>query len=66
MGIDHEIHYDCEPKRALTLAGLAGRLKGRDRAGRVLQLYREQGDHRPPSQIGFEMVRRTPDGTEET
>jgi hypothetical protein len=66
MGIDYIIHYDCEPKRALTLEGLVNRLKGRDRAARIVDLYRDQGDHRAPSQMGFEMVRRLPDGSEET
>lgn len=66
MGIDYIIDYACEPKRALTVPGIMGRLKGRDRAEAVIQLYREQGDMRPPSQIGFEMVRRDAEGTEET
>ncbi|HVO68621.1 MAG TPA: hypothetical protein VMT24_01165, partial [Aggregatilineaceae bacterium] len=46
--------------------GLVNRLKGRDRAARIVDLYRDQGDHRAPSQMGFEMVRRLPDGSEET
>lgn len=66
MGIDHIIDYDCPPKRALTVPGLMGRLKGRDRAEAVIQLYRDQGDMRPPSEMGFEMVRRTAEGVEET
>jgi len=66
MGIDYIIHYDCVPKRAFTVEGLMGRLKGRDRARAVIQLYRDHGDQRPPSKMGFEMVRRLPDGTEET
>jgi hypothetical protein len=66
MGIDYVIQYGCEPKRALTIEGLMGRLKGRDRAARIIQLYRENGDTRPPSKMGFEMARRLPDGSEET
>ena len=65
MAIDYEIHYDCEPKRALTLEGLMGRLKGRDRAAAIMKLYRDSGDLRPPSEMGFEMVRRTASGEEE-
>jgi hypothetical protein len=65
MGIDYVIDLACEPKRAFTLEGLVGRLKGRERAASVIQLYRAEGDERPPSQMGFEMVRRTSDGTEE-
>jgi hypothetical protein len=66
MGIDYLIHYDCEPKRAVTLEGLITRLKGRDRAEKIIKLYRVNGDQRSPSHMGFEMVRRTPDGEEET
>lgn len=65
MAIDYEIHYDCEPKRALTLEGLMGRLKGRDRAAAIMKLYHDSGDHRPPKEMGFEMVRRSPEGAEE-
>ena len=66
MGVDYIIHYDCQPKQALTLEGMMGRLKGRERAQAIIQLYRDEGDHRPPSEMGFEMVRRLPDGSEET
>jgi len=65
MGIDYLIHYDCEPKRALTVEGLMARLKGRERANAIIQLYRERGDMRPPREMGFEMVRRTASGDEE-
>jgi hypothetical protein len=66
MGVDYIIHYDCEPKRALSLEGLVERLKGRDRAEAVIRFYRDQGDQRSPANMGFEMVRRSADGTEET
>ena len=65
MGIDYIIHYDCEPKRALTVEGLMGYLKGRERAHAIIDLYRDNGDHRAPSEMGFEMVRRTADGGED-
>jgi len=65
MGIDYIVNLDCAPKRALTVEGLMGRLKGRDRAEKIIQLYRDQGDLRPPQQMAFEMVRRLPDGSEE-
>lgn len=65
MGIDYVVHYDCEPKRALTTEGLMLRLKGRDRAERIIALYRDQGDYRRPREMGFEMVRRTAEGDEE-
>lgn len=66
MGIDYLIDLDCAPKRALTLPGLMGRLKGRERAAAIIDLYRRQGDQRPAAEMGFEMVRRLPDGSEET
>src|SRR5262249_48350121 len=31
-----------------------------------MQLYRDHGDQRPPSEMGFELARRLPDGSEET
>lgn len=65
MGIDYVVHYDCEPKRALTLEGLMLRLKGRDRADAIIELYRAQGDQRPPREMGFELVRNTAEGGEE-
>ncbi|MEP7289303.1 MAG: hypothetical protein ABI947_26425 [Chloroflexota bacterium] len=66
MGIDHVIDLDCVPKQTLSTMGLLSRLKARDRAATIQKLYRDNGDNRPPSEMGFEMVRRLPDGTEET
>jgi hypothetical protein len=66
MAIDHVIDLDCVPKRALTTPGILARIKARNRADAVIQLYRDHNDHRPPSEMGFELVRRTPDGEEET
>ena len=65
MGVDYTIQQDCMPKAVLGLPGLMGRLKGRDRAEAIIQLYRAQGDMRPVEEMGFEMVRRAADGTEE-
>jgi hypothetical protein len=65
MGIDYVVDYDCPPKQTVTLPGLMGRLKGRDRAEAIIELYRRNGDHRPVAEMGFEMARRLPDGTEE-
>src|SRR5258708_35705253 len=48
------------------MAGVLQRLKARDRAAAIIKLYRDNGDQRPPSEMGFEMARRLPDGTEET
>ncbi|MBX3066693.1 MAG: hypothetical protein KF726_27180 [Anaerolineae bacterium] len=66
MGVDYVIDYDCVPKRTLTTMGLLSRLKAQTRAEAIIKLYRDNGDMRPPSEMGFEMVRRTPDGEEET
>ncbi len=66
MAIDHVIDLDCQPKQTLSTPGLLARLKARDRAETIIKLYRDHGDQRPPSEMGFEMVRRQPDGTEET
>lgn len=65
MGIDHVIDLDCIPKQTLSTAGIAARLKAQQRAAAVIKLYRDRGDYRPPQEIGFEMVRRTADGSEE-
>ena len=65
MGIDYVIDYDCVPKAQLGTIGIMERLKARQRAQAVIKLYRDRGDNRPPSQMGFEMVRRTADGQEE-
>jgi len=64
MAIDYAIDYPCTPKRTLTTPGILARLKGRDRARRVIQLYREADDDRPYDQMGFEFTRSTPEGEE--
>ncbi len=66
MAIDHMIDYGCVPKETLGTDGIVERLKARDRAATVIQLYRENGDQRPPSEMGFEMTRTALDGAEET
>lgn len=66
MAIDYLIDYQCYPKQELTSEGIVERLKGRARAEAVIKLFRNNGDHRPASEIGFELARNTPDGSEET
>jgi hypothetical protein len=66
MAIDYVIDLPCTPKDTLTTPGILRRLKGRDRAAAIQKLYRDHGDNRAPAEMGFEMVRRLPDGTEET
>ena len=65
MAIDYIIDYDCDPKRDLTTGGIVERLKGEERAHKIIQLFRASGDQRPPSEMGFEFTRSTPEGVEE-
>lgn len=66
MAIDYIIDYNCIPKQTLTTEGLLERLKAGERAQTIIRFFREHGDNRPPKEMGFEMIRRTADGTEET
>lgn len=66
MAIDYLIDYKCYPKQELTSDGIVERLKGRARAEAVVKLFRNNGDNRPVSEIGFELGRNTVDGNEET
>ena len=66
MAIDYIIDYACVPKQTLGTEGILERLKGRERAESVIQLFRRNGDQRPPSEMGFEMARTTAGGQEET
>jgi hypothetical protein len=65
MAIDYIIDYACVPKETLTTEGIVERLKARERAASVIRLFRENGDQRPPSQMGFEFTRTNPQGEEE-
>lgn len=65
MAIDYTIDYDCEPKRQLSTEGIRQRLKGAERAALIIQQYRDVGDERPPSEMGFEFTQRTPEGETE-
>lgn len=64
MAIDYIIDYDCAPKQALTSDGIIERLKGEARAQRIIALFRQNGDDRPPSEMGFEFTRSTPEEEE--
>lgn len=66
MAIDYVIDYDCVPKQTFGTMGILERLKGRERAQTIIALFRKNNDQRPPSEMGFEMVRTAADGTEET
>src|SRR5260221_7379594 len=66
MAIDYVIDLPCIPKETLTTPGIMMRLRGRQPANAIQKLYRDHGDTRAPSEMGFDMVRRLPDGTEET
>jgi len=66
MAIDYIIDYACAPKQALSSDGILERLKGRARAETIIHLFRENGDDRPPSQMGFEFERTAATGENET
>jgi hypothetical protein len=66
MAIDYVIDYGSIPKDTLGTQGILDRLKGRARAQAVIRLFRQNGDNRPPSEMGFELTRSLPDGEEET
>jgi len=66
MAIDYIIDYTCVPKETLTTGGILERIKARERAGAVIKLFREAGDQRPPSEMGFEFTRNNLAGEEET
>lgn len=62
MAIDYVVHYPCIPKETLTTEGILERLKARERAAQIIRLYRENGDERPLSEMGFEFTRTTAEG----
>ena len=66
MAIDYVVHLTCTPKDTYGVDGILDRLKAGARAREVIRLYRENGDGRPPSEMGFEFARSGPDGEEET
>jgi hypothetical protein len=65
MAIDYIIDYDCTPKQTLTTQGIIERLKGEERAQTIIAMFRKNGDNRPPSEMGFEFTRSTPEGEKE-
>lgn len=65
MAIDYVIDFDCRPKQVLGTNGILERLKGRERAATIIRMFRENGDDRPPSEMGFEFNRSTPEGESE-
>lgn len=66
MAIDFVVSYDCVPKQTFTQEGILDRLKERDRARTVIDLYREGGDERHPTLMEFELSRVNAEGVEET
>lgn len=65
MAIDYVIDLNCAPKQQFSTEGILERLKGEERAHTIIALFRENGDDRPPSEMGFEFTRNTPNGEEE-
>lgn len=66
MAIDFVVHLTCIPKETFGAHGVLDRLKAGARAREVIRLYRDNGDPRPPSEMGFEFARSLPNGDEET
>lgn len=66
MAIDYSVLLPCVPRDRIGTDSILERLKGRERAQTIIQLFRRNGDQRPPSQMGFELTRSTPQGEEET
>lgn len=66
MAIDYIVDLGCAPKTTLSTGGILDRLKARERAQQVIRLFRENGDQRPPSEMGFEFTRTAANGEEET
>ena len=64
--IEYCIAQDCAAKDALGVSGILDRLKGKQRAQLLLDTYRQAGDRRPATEIGFELTRNTPTGEAET
>jgi hypothetical protein len=56
----------CAPRVSFGTGGIIDRLKARERARAIIRLFRENGDERPPSEMGFEFTRSLPNGEEET
>lgn len=66
MGIDYVIDLPCPPKQQLGVDGLIELVKAKTRAETVLEIVRQRGDQRTPSEIEFEVMLQTPDGVEQT
>lgn len=66
MAIDYIIEYPCTPRQQMTSDGILERLKGQERAAAIIRMYREAGDDRPPSQMGFEFTFSTPEQQADT
>lgn len=66
MGIDYVVDTPCIPRDSMTLDDIVRRIKDRERAIEVIRWYRDNHDERSPSEIGFEVTRRSADGTEAT
>jgi hypothetical protein len=66
MAIDYAIDFPCTPRENFTTDGILDRLKHRERAAAVIRMYREAGDERPPTEMGFDFTRSTPEGSEDT
>jgi hypothetical protein len=66
MAIDYTIEYGCVPRQKMMSDGILERLKGQERAASIIKMYRDAGDDRPPSEMGFEFTFSTPQQQNDT
>jgi hypothetical protein len=66
MGVDYMIGFGCVPKERFTSDGLLLRVKAGERAEIVREFYRQAKEQRRDEHMGFEMIRRTAEGEEES
>jgi hypothetical protein len=66
MAIDYAIQYPCVPRQELGDEQLLELLKEQERAELIIAMFRKNNDSRPPSEMGYEFTRTTPEGEEET
>lgn len=62
MGVDYVVGYECEPKKEVGTERLIDLCKRKAQAETVLQMTRNGGDNRPPSEITFTRFVETPGG----
>lgn len=62
MGVDYIIGYECEIKKDLGSERIVSLCKQKSQAEAVLEISRQKGDNRPPSEITVGRFVETPEG----